>query len=242
MDKNPRHLPTKLWGAIGDILPHILSRKSQNPGFLPIEDIMKTIAYLRVSKDTQDLNHQKLAILQFAQQEQIVVNQFISLSVSSRKSPKQRQIETLIQQLDASDTLIVSELSRLGRSVSEIVTMVDHKVLRKIRVLTVKEGIRQEGAQDLATKVMVTMFSLFAEMERELISLRTKEALRSKDRRASGKLLGRPKGVLGKSKLDAKKEEVQKLLALGIPKTSIAKMMGVDRATLIHFIKSRRLV
>jgi DNA invertase Pin-like site-specific DNA recombinase len=107
--------------------------------------------------------------------------------------------------------------------------------------VAIKEGIHLHGAQDLQTQVMVTMFSLFAEMERELISLRTKEALRSKDRRASGKSLGRPKGVLGKSKLDAKKEEVQKLLVLGVPKTSIAKMMGVDRATLYHFIKSRRL-
>ena len=138
---------------------------------------MKAIAYLRVSKDTQDLNHQKLAILAFAQQQGIRVDRFIELTASSRKSTKQRRIDTLIQQLSPSDTLIVSELSRLGRSVSEIITTVDALVKRKIRVLTVKEGIHLQGTPDLATKVMVTMFSLFAEIERDLISLRTKEAL-----------------------------------------------------------------
>ena len=200
---------------------------------------MKTVAYLRVSKDTQDVNHQKLAILEFAQKADLEVSQFIELTVSSRKSPHERKIDALIQRLDAEDTLIVSELSRLGRSVGEIVTTVDTMVKRQIRLLAVKEGIELQGSQDLGAKVMVTMFSLFAEIERELISLRTKEALAAA--KASGKRLGRPKGVLGKSKLDEKKKEVTELLALEVPKTSIAKIMGVDRATLYHFIKSRRL-
>jgi DNA invertase Pin-like site-specific DNA recombinase len=206
---------------------------------LPQENIMKTIAYLRVSKDTQDVNHQKLAILAFAQQQEIRVDEFIELTVSSRKSHKQRKIDTLTQQLDDEDTLIVSELSRIGRSVGEIVTTVDALVKRGIRVLAVKEGIDLHGEQDLSAKVMVTMFSLFAEIERELISLRTKEGLAAA--RSAGKQLGRPKGVLGRSKLDSRKKEIEQLLSFGVSKSAIARITKVDRTTLYHFIKSRRL-
>jgi len=211
---------------------------------------MKTVAYLRVSKDTQDVKNQKFAILQkatddfvlpqFAQQEQISVDQFVEITVSSRKSTKERRIDQLLEQLSSGDTLIVSELSRMGRSVGEIITIVDTLAWRKIRLLAVKEGIRLDGEESLQTKVMVTMFSLFAEIERELISMRTKEALAAA--RAKGTKLGRPKGSKGKSKLDGKEEEIKKLLKLKVSKASIAKITGVDRGTLYHFIKSRGLV
>jgi DNA invertase Pin-like site-specific DNA recombinase len=201
---------------------------------------MKTLAYLRVSKDTQDVMNQKLAILEFAQQERMQVDQFIEVTVSSRKSPKERKIDLLLDQLNAGDTLIVSELSRMGRSVGEIITTVDTLGRKNIRFLAVKEGIRLSGEADLQTKMMVTMFSLFAEMERELISLRTKEALAVA--KAKGKKLGRPKGSFGRSKLDGREEEIKKLLALEVSKASIAKITGVDRSTLCYFIKSRGLV
>ncbi|MDP6778597.1 MAG: recombinase family protein [Candidatus Latescibacteria bacterium] len=90
---------------------------------------MQTVAYLRVSKNTQDLKNQKLAILDFAQKEKIKISRFIELSVSSRKSTSERKIEALLEQLEEGDTLIVSELSRMGRSVSEIITTVDTLVL-----------------------------------------------------------------------------------------------------------------
>lgn len=83
---------------------------------------MKTIAYLRVSKDTQDVKNQKLAILEYAQREKIEIHIFIELSISSRKSTKERKIDQLLEQLSSGDTLIVSELSRIGRSVGEIIT------------------------------------------------------------------------------------------------------------------------
>ena len=119
----------------------------------------------------------------------------------------------------------------------EIITTVDTLVRKNIRFIAVKEGIRLNGEQSLQTKVMITMFSLFAEIERELISMRTKEALAKA--KAEGKKLGRPKGALGKSKLDGKKEEIRKLLELKVSKASIAKITGVDRSTLYNFIKSR---
>ena len=200
---------------------------------------MRTVAYLRVSKDSQDVKNQRLAILEFARREKMEVDDFVEITVSSRKSTKERKVDQLLEELDTGDTLIVSELSRMGRSVGEIITTVDTLVKKKIRFIAVKEGIRLNGSQDMQTKVMVTMFSLFAEIERDLISMRTKEGLAAA--KASGKKLGRPKGVLGKSKLDGREDEIKRLLAIGVSKASIAKITGVDRSTLYNFIRSREL-
>lgn len=204
---------------------------------------MKTVAYLRVSKDTQDVNNQRLAILQFAQMERIQVDGFMEVTVSSQKSVKERKIDMLLDQLFEGDTLIISELSRIGRSVGEIITIVDTLVKKRIRLLAVKEGIRLDGSpdcEDIQTKVMITLFGLFAEIERKLISMRTREALATA--KAAGKKLGRPKGILGKSKLDNQREEIVQLLALSVPKATIARITGVDRSTIYHFIKSRGLI
>ena len=114
------------------------------------------------------------------------------------------------------------------------------KLNSPIRFIAVKEGIRLNGSQDMQTKVMVTMFSLFAEIERDLISMRTKEGLAAA--RASGKKLGRPKGALGKLELGGREDEIRRFLALDISKASIAKITGVDRSTLYNFIRSRGLV
>jgi len=131
-------------------------------------------------------------------------------------------------------------LSRLGRSVGEIIPLIDTLVTHHMRVFALKEGLRLTGAHDLQTMVIVTLFGLCAEIERTLLSLRTKEALAAA--KAAGKVLGRPRGALGKSKLDGKKEEIKTLLALRVSKASIAKITGVDRATLYHFMRSRGLM
>jgi DNA invertase Pin-like site-specific DNA recombinase len=200
---------------------------------------MKTLAYLRVSKDSQDVTHQRLAVLEFARREKREIDDFMELRVSSRRSPKERQLDVLLTRLEPGDTLLVSELSRMGRSVGEIITIVDTLMKQHIQVVAIKEGIRLEGRQDLQTKVMVTLFGLFAEIERELISLRTKEARAAA--RAAGKRLGRPPGRLGHSKLDGKEADIRRLLGLHVSKASIAKITGVDRATLYHFMRSRHL-
>jgi len=110
---------------------------------------------------------------------------------------------------------------------------------KQIRFVAIKEGIDLEGKQDIQTKVMITMFGLFAEIERDLISERTKEGLVAA--RAKGKIIGRPKGALGKSKLDGKEEDIQLLLKKGVSLSSIAKVMEVSRTTLRHFIRTRQL-
>jgi DNA invertase Pin-like site-specific DNA recombinase len=199
---------------------------------------MKTIAYLRVSTDSQEVQNQRLAILEYARQEGRHVDDFIEAVVSSRRSAKERKIEVLLEHLKSGDTLMVSELSRLGRSVGEIIVTIDTLVKHGVRVIVIKEGLQLNGTQDLQTKVIVTIFALLAEIERELISLRTKEALFAA--KAAGKRLGRPKGP-GKSKLDGKEDDIRLWLQKGASKTSIAKIAGVDPSTLQHFLRSRGL-
>jgi DNA invertase Pin-like site-specific DNA recombinase len=200
---------------------------------------MKTIAYLRVSKNTQEVKNQRLAILEFAQAEKFSVDEFMELSMSSRRSSKERQIDILLAKLHAGDLLIVSELSRMGRSVGEIIATVDTLIKQSVKLIAIKEGIRLNGKHDLQSKIMITLVGLFAEIERDLISVRTKEGLAAA--RAAGKLLGRPKGKLGNSKLDGREDEIGRLLSLKVSKASIAKITAVDRATLCHFITTRKI-
>ena len=200
---------------------------------------MKTIAYLRVSTGSQDLANQKLAVLDYARQKRFAIDRFVEAQASSRKGPAERRIEELLSSLEAGDRLVVSELSRLGRSLGQVIQFVDELVKRKVRFVAIKEDIRFEGKQDLQTKVMIALFGLFAEVERDLISERTKEGLVAA--RARGRLLGRPKGSLGTSKLDGKEGEIRKLLEKEVSKRSLAKIMDVSPTNLRHFIRARKL-
>ena len=200
---------------------------------------MKTVAYLRVSTRSQDLANQKLAILDYAQQKQFTVDRFIGLQSSSLKVRHKERVGELLDLLKAGDRLIVSELSRLGRSLGQVIQIVDTLVHRKVRFTAVKEGITFEGKQDLQTKVMIALFGLFAEVERDLISERTKEGLVAA--RAQGKMLGRPKGTRGKTKLDGKEQDILQLLSKDVSLASIAKIMDVSRTALYHFIKTRKI-
>ena len=137
------------------------------------------MAYLRVSTGTQDLANQKLAILEYARRKKFPINEFVEVQISSRKKPHQRGIDGMLERLAPGDRLIVSELSRLGRSLGQVIHIVDELVKRKIRFTAIKESIHFEGKQDLQTKVMVALFGLFAEVERDLISERTREGLAS---------------------------------------------------------------
>ena len=201
---------------------------------------LKTVAYLRVSTGSQDLATQKLVILDFTQKRRFPVDEFIASQASSRKSPIERRIEEMLGTLQSGDRLLVSELSRLGRSLSQVLQTVATLIERKIRFIAIKEAIEVEGKQDLRTKVMIALFGLFAEIERDLISERTKEGLAAA--KAKGKLLGRTKGALGKSKLDGKEEDIRMLLGKEVSKASIAKIPDVSRSALYHFIETRKIV
>lgn len=201
---------------------------------------MKTIAYLRVSTGDQELNNQRLAILDYAHKSKIQIDQFLEKQISSRKTAKERGIEGLLEDVSAGDLILVSELSRLGRSVGQVIQIVDTLVKNKIRFIAIKENINLDGGkQDIQSKMMITMFSLFSEIERDLISERTREGLVAA--RAKGRILGRPKGSWSTSRLDGKEAEIQMLLKKKVSKTSIAKIMDVSRSALLYFIESRKL-
>jgi len=200
---------------------------------------MKTIAYLRVSTTNQDVDQQRLAIWDYAQQHKMMIDEFVSVSMSSRKALQHRGITELIGRMEAEDMLLVSELSRLGRSLSLIIRIVDQLIKKRIRFVAIKEGIQLAGSTDLQTKVMIALFGLFAEIERDLISERTKEGLAAA--RAKGKILGCPKGARRKSRLDGKEEEIRLLLEKEVSLASIAKILDISRTALRHFIKTRKL-
>jgi DNA invertase Pin-like site-specific DNA recombinase len=201
----------------------------------------KVIGYLRVSTAEQEVNNQRLEILEYARKNKLSVDDFISISISSRKGTKARRIDELMQLLKPGDTLIVAELSRLGRSVGQVATIVDALIANKIKFVAIKENIKLngDGTKDIQTTVMVGMFSLFAEIERQLISERTKAGLVAA--RAKGKLLGRPKGSKGATKLDGKEELILDELKYGVAKSAIARKMNVSRGSLVNFISSRGL-
>jgi DNA invertase Pin-like site-specific DNA recombinase len=197
---------------------------------------MKTVAYLKTSLDRREIQEQKQTILEFAQREDITVSRFIEMPASSTGG---KRIDQLFSQLASGDTLIVSELSRIGRSVGQIVRTVEALIKGKVHFITVKEGIWLDEERNSQTQAMARMFGLLAETDRELVSVHTKEGLTAA--RGKGKKLGRPKGSLGRSKLDGRTEEIKRLLALGVSKGSIAKIMGVGRGTVNHFVNSRGL-
>jgi DNA invertase Pin-like site-specific DNA recombinase len=200
---------------------------------------MRTVAYVRISTGGQDLDSQRFAILDYAHRQGLTVHTFVEARVSSRRPVAKRGLDTVLEQVQPGDLILVSELSRLGRSVGQIIQLVDRLIKQRVQLVAMKENIRLNGIQDLQTKVMITLLGLFAEIERALIAERTKEGLAAA--RAKGRLPGRPRGVLGTSKLTGREAEIQSLLAKTVSKASIAKILGISRSTLHHFIQSRRL-
>ncbi len=183
----------------------------------------KIVAYLRASTDKQDLNHQKLEVLEFARRQGLHIDGYVEITASSRQPRQQRRIDELLQKLDATDTLIVTELSRLGRSTAEVIALVNALVERNIRLIALKQGLAVDR-QDMNSKIIITLFSLFSELERDLISLRTREALAAK--KAQGQPLGKPRGTLQKSKFDKDVARIKELLGYGLSVRKIAKVLG----------------
>ncbi len=197
------------------------------------------IAYLRTSTDKQDLNNQKLEILEWARKKEMKVDEFVEITMSSRKTSKQRRIEEVLQTLNDSDILVVTELSRLGRSTAEVIALVNELVARNIQVIILKQNL-DISQHDMTSKIVITRFSLFAELERDLISLRTKEALAAK--KQQGVTLGKPKGTIQKSKFDADLERIKDLLKLGLSVRKIAALLGYkNHLALNTYINKRKI-
>ncbi|MCB0082765.1 MAG: recombinase family protein [Caldilineaceae bacterium] len=200
-----------------------------------------TFAYLRASTDKQDIQNQRYEILEYANQNDLKVGDWVEVTISSRKTTKQRRIDELMERLEGSDTLIVTELSRLGRSTAEIIDLVNQLIQQKIRLIVIKQNLDLKQ-HDMASKILTTIFSLLAELERDLISVRTREALAAK--KAHGLTLGKPKGTIQASKFDKHRESIEELLKLGVSVRKIAKVhLGLNsHYGLNQYVKRRGLL
>ena len=196
----------------------------------------RTIAYLRVSTTNQDLEKNKFDILQLANEKGLGYVQWIEETVSGRVSWRKRQVAQALEQLQSGDNLIVSELSRLGRSMLECMEILSIASQKGVRVYAVKGNWRLDNS--IQSKIVAKAFSMAAEIERDLISQRTKEALAA--RKKAGIKLGRPRGV-GKSKLDAYRLEIEALLANGSTQKFIAHRYGITEANLSRWMKRHGL-
>lgn len=204
---------------------------------------MQVVAYLRKTQDAQDVQNQKQAILDFTQTQNMTVTRIIE--VIPGNSTRHRKVDQLLEQLSCGDTLITSELSQIASSVSQLIITVDALIRGSIRFIAVHESIDLNskidltGDDSLRAEVIASLLGMLARIEKRLISQRTKQGLAAA--RAQGKQLGRPKGSLGKSKLDGKQDEIKKYLRLGVSKASIAKITGVTPGTLSYYIRTRGL-
>jgi DNA invertase Pin-like site-specific DNA recombinase len=196
----------------------------------------KTIAYLRVSTIDQDTEKNKNEILKLANDKDFGKVVFIEEKASGKKSWKERKIKKIIEDLSDGDRLIVPELSRLGRSMLEIMEMLSIARQKGIYIYAVKGRWELNGS--IQSKVMAMAFSIASEIERDLISKRTKEALKA--RKAQGIKLGRPRGP-GKSKLDEHREEIIALLKNGSTKRYVAKRYGTTPPNLHNWLKKNKI-
>ena len=196
----------------------------------------QTIAYLRVSTTDQDVEKNKADILHLANDKGLGKVEWIEETASGRVSWKKRKIAEILGQLQSGDTLLVSELSRLGRSMLECMEILSIASQKEINIYSVKGNWQLDNS--IQSKIIAMAFSMAAEIERDLISQRTKEALAAKKK--AGVKLGRPKGI-GKSKLDEFRPEIEALLANGSTQKFIAQRYSTTEANLSRWLKKHGL-
>lgn len=196
---------------------------------------MTTWAYLRVSTVDQDLEKNKADILFLANDKSLGRVEFVEEKISGTVPWRKRKIAEIIDNARSGDNVIVAELSRLGRSMLEVMEILSIATQRGINIYAVKGNWQLDGT--LQSKIVAMAFSIAAEIERDLISKRTSEALRA--RKAKGLPMGRPKGP-GKSKLDQFAPEIIALLANGATKRFVAQRYGVSESALHHWLKRRK--
>ena len=194
--------------------------------------------YIRVSTDKQTVENQRFEINQFCIKNVVVVNKWIEETISGSKDVNDRKLGKLLKEMKKDDILICSELSRLGRNLLMIMAILNECMNRDIQVWTIKDNYRL--GSDIHSKVLAFAFGLSAEIERNLISQRTKEALARK--RAEGVIIGRPKGSKSKiKKLTGKEKEIKTLLEKKVSKSAIARGLKVHRLTVSEFVKQHNL-
>mgnify|MGYP002860890621 CR=1 FL=1 len=192
--------------------------------------------YIRVSTDKQTNENQRFEIKKFTSQKGLLIDEWIEETISATKRLDDRKFGQLLIRMQKGDQLIVTELSRLGRNLMQIMSILHLCMEKEIQVYTIKE--HYELGNNINSKVLAFAFGLSAEIERNLISQRTKEALARK--KAEGVILGRPKGKKASAlKLTGQEEEIRRLLKKKISVSGIGRLLGVHRLTVSSFIKEK---
>lgn len=190
--------------------------------------------YIRVSTDKQTTENQRYEIMKFAEKNNLIINRWFEETISGTKDVRRRKLGRLLKILNKDDILIASEISRLGRNMLQVMSILHFCLNAEAKVWTIKDNYRL--GSDIQSKVLAFAFGLSAEIERNLISQRTKEALRRLS--AEGKKLGRPIGHNNKKlKLSGKEDYISELLDNNVSKSQIARQLKVNRMTLIRFLK-----
>ena len=198
-----------------------------------------TYGYIRVSSDKQTVENQRFEINKFCKANSITIDGWIEETISGTKNYDKRKLGKLLNKVKKDDLIICAELSRLGRNLFMIMEILNICMNKECRVWTIKDNYRL--GEDIQSKVLAFAFGLSAEIERNLISQRTKEALARK--KAEGVVLGRPKGRKSRHvKLSGKEAIIQDLLAQGVSQTKIAEIYKVNRMTVSKFIKDHGIM
>ena len=194
--------------------------------------------YIRVSTDKQTTENQHYEIEEFCKKNELKIDEWIEETISSTADLDKRKLGKLIKKIKKDDLIIASELSRLGRNLLQVMGMLNKLLDTDARVWTIKDNYKL--GDDISSKVLAFAFGLSAEIERKMISQRTKEALAA--RRAAGKILGRPLGAKNaKLKLTGKENQIKSLLEKGMSNSSIARRFHVDRETVRNFVNNQVL-
>lgn len=184
---------------------------------------MNVVGYIRVSSDKQDLQKQEHLLLKYAQQQNLKVSEFINIEISSRKGTRERRIDELLDGLNEGDVLLVAELSRLGRNMFEVINIINQLGEKGVETIFVRQPELSTAGPH--RKLLLAIYSYFAEAEREFISMRTKQGLAAA--KASGKKLGRPKGSRDKERvLDPYREQIKDYLQLGLSLSRIRAIIN----------------
>ncbi|KGN80716.1 invertase [Porphyromonadaceae bacterium COT-184 OH4590] len=192
--------------------------------------------YIRVSSDKQTVENQRFEVENFCKKEALTIDEWINETISGTQKLEKRKLGKLLKRMKKGDILICSELSRLGRNLLMIMGILNECMNRDIQVWTIKDNYRL--GSDINSKVLAFAFGLSAEIERNLISQRTKEALARK--KAEGVVLGRPKGrKSSKTKLTGQEKQIKELLDKKVSYSAIGRILGVHRLTVSSFVKER---
>lgn len=193
-------------------------------------------AYIRVSSDKQTTENQRYEIEQYAKNKHIKIDEWLEETISGTKQIEKRKLNDFLKKLRKDDTLVVSELSRLGRNLMQIMSILHDCMKSEVKVFAIKENY--ELGNNISSKVLAFAFGLSAEIERNLISQRTREALQRK--KAEGVILGRPKGSLAKKrKLTGKDKQIKELLEKRVSVSAIGRILGVHRLTVVAHLQRK---